>query len=39
MTWLLSVGADPSITDGLAHSNAARWATHHGHPELLGLFS
>ncbi len=39
VTWLLSVGADPSITDGLANNNAAGWATHHGHPELLSLFS
>jgi hypothetical protein len=32
--WLLSVGADPAIRDGLAHSDAAGWASHHGHPEL-----
>lgn len=32
--WLLSVGADPSIRDGLAHSDALGWAAHHGHPEL-----
>lgn len=35
--WLLSVGADPTIRDGLADSDAAGWATHHGHVELLGL--
>lgn len=37
VTWLLSSGADPSIRDGLADSDAAGWATHHGHPQLLAL--
>lgn len=37
VTWLMSSGADPSIRDGLADSDAAGWATHHGHPELLPL--
>lgn len=36
-TWLLSIGADPTIRDGLANADAAGWATHHGHPELLVL--
>lgn len=35
--WLLSIGADPVIRDGLADADAAGWATHHGHPELLQL--
>lgn len=33
--WLLSAGADPTIRDGLANSDAAGWATHHGHADLL----
>lgn len=37
VTWLMSSGADPSIRDGLADGDAAGWATHHGHPELLAL--
>jgi len=37
--WMLSVGADPTITDGMVGSNAAGWATHHGHDELLELLS
>lgn len=37
VTWLLSVGADPAIRDGLANADAPGWATHHGHPELLAL--
>ena len=37
--WLLELGADPEIRDGLAHSNAAGWANHHGHPELVELFT
>ncbi len=37
VAWLLSVGADPSIRDGLANADAAGWANHHGHPELLAL--
>jgi ankyrin repeat protein len=32
--WLLSIGADPTIRDGLAHSDAVGWANHHGHLEL-----
>ena len=39
VTWLLSSGADPSIRDGLADSDAAGWATHHGRPELLALLA
>lgn len=35
VTWLRSVGADPTIRDGLADADAPGWATHHGHPELL----
>ncbi len=38
VVWLLSLGADPSIRDGLADADAAAWASHHGHPELLDLF-
>lgn len=37
--WLLSIGADPDIQDGLAHSNALGWAQHHGHAELVELFT
>ncbi|MGH1505507.1 MAG: ankyrin repeat domain-containing protein [Acidimicrobiales bacterium] len=35
--WLLFIGADPTIRDRLANSDAAGWATHHGHAELLEL--
>lgn len=35
VAWLLSIGADPTIRDGLANADAAGWAIHHGHPELL----
>ncbi len=35
--WLVSIGADPTIRDGLADADAAGWANHHGHPELLPL--
>ncbi len=37
VSWLISIGADPAIRDGLADADAAGWATHHGHPELLPL--
>jgi uncharacterized protein len=37
--WLLSLGADPSIRDGLADSDAAGWARHHGHDQLLDLLA
>jgi ankyrin repeat protein len=37
VTWLSSVGADPTIRDGLADADAAGWASHHGHPELIPL--
>jgi hypothetical protein len=36
--WLLSIGADPSIRDGLVDIDAAGWAIHHGHIELVQLF-
>lgn len=39
LEWLLAHGADPTITDGLANSDAAGWARHHGHPELIELLS
>lgn len=39
VTWLLSVGADPTIRDGLANADASGWATHHGRPELLPLLA
>lgn len=35
--WLMSAGADPTIRDGLANSDAAGWATHHGHAHLVEL--
>ena len=37
--WLLERGADPEIRDGLADSDAAGWANHHGHPGLVELFT
>lgn len=39
VAWLLAVGADQTIRDGLANSDAAGWAKHHGHTELLELFT
>lgn len=36
--WLLGAGADASIRDGLADSDAAGWARHHGQDHLLDLF-
>ncbi len=39
VTWLMSIGADPTIHDGLANSDAAGWANHHGHPELVPLLT
>lgn len=39
VTWLLGVGADPTIRDGLANADASGWATHHGHPELVKLLT
>lgn len=35
--WLMSNGADPTIRDGLADSDAIGWANFHGHPELVPL--
>lgn len=37
--WLLGLSADPTIRDGLADSDAAGWARHHGHDELVGLLT
>lgn len=37
--WLLSLGADPTLRDGLADSDAAGWAQHHGHAGLVELFA
>jgi len=37
VSWLMSIGADPTIRDGLANADAAGWANHHGHPELMPL--
>lgn len=37
--WLLAIGADPSIRDGLADSDAVGWATHHGHPDLVEMLT
>lgn len=39
VAWLLSIGADPAIRDGLANADAEGWATHHGHPGLVALFT
>lgn len=35
--WLIGAGADPTIRDGLADSDAVGWAIHHGHPELVPI--
>lgn len=35
--WLLSIGADPHIRDGLADADATGWANHHGHPDIAKL--
>jgi len=35
--WLIDEGAGPFIQDDLAGADAAGWAAHHGHPELLVL--
>ena len=37
VAWLCAIGADPTIRDGLVDADAAGWATHHGHPELLSI--
>lgn len=37
--WLMASGADPSIHDGLADSDAVGWANFHDHPELVPLLS
>lgn len=37
--WLLGEGADPTIRDGLANSDAIGWANHHGHPELVEVLN
>ncbi|MFT7598740.1 MAG: hypothetical protein ACI8TP_001664 [Acidimicrobiales bacterium] len=37
--WLLASGADPTIRDGLAHSDALGWARHHKHPALVDLLT
>ena len=39
--WLLSVGADPSISDGMdgVGADAIGWARHHGHEHLVALLS
>lgn len=37
--WLLEVGADPEIRDGMVGSDAAGWAVHHGHRELVELLT
>lgn len=37
--WLMDSGADPTIHDGLANSDAVGWANHHEHPELVPLLS
>ncbi len=35
--WLMANGADPTIHDGLADSDAVGWANFHDHPELVPL--
>ncbi|CAN5862429.1 MAG: ankyrin repeat domain-containing protein [Gemmatimonadetes bacterium] len=35
--WLLSVGANPAIRDGMVNSDAVGWAKHHGHEDLVGI--
>ncbi len=37
--WLLSIGADKTVRDGLADSDAIGWARHHGHPEIADLLT
>ncbi len=37
--WLLGIGADPSMRDGMVDSDAAGWAHHHGHPDLATLLA
>ncbi len=39
VTWLRSVGADPTIRDGLVDADAAGWAAHHGHSDLVPLLA
>lgn len=39
MRWLLANGADPSLRDGMVHSDATGWARHHGNDHLLTLLS
>lgn len=39
VSWLMSIGADPTIRDGLAHADVAGWATHHGHPQIVPLLT
>ena len=39
VVWLLAAGADPAVRDGLVDSDAAGWAVHHGHPELVALLT
>ena len=37
--WLLSHGADRTIQDDMAHSNAHGWALHHGHTDLAAFLA
>ena len=37
--WLIGLGADATIRDGLANSDAAGWARHHGHGELVEVLA
>lgn len=37
VAWLMAVGADPAIRDGLVHADALGWARHHDRPELVEL--
>ena len=37
--WLMSIGADPAIRDGLVDSDAPGWALYHGHEHLSDLLT
>lgn len=39
VTWLLDNGADPTIRDGFANSDAVGWARHHNHDHLVPILS
>lgn len=39
VAWLMSVGADPKIRDGMVDSDAAGWAAYHGNGHLSDLLA